>query len=162
MTTRSPEPTPLDDVPVPLPAAVGDAAGETVRGVDVELGRYDRRLVSAMVAVGLSGAAMAITAAFLWGNRMAISVSTGATIAASNLYVLARIVHALLDGNRDGSGGSNAGGWGVIAVTKMFFLFGGIWWVMTRGLVDPIGLVVGYGSLPIGIAIGAIVSDKAP
>ena len=32
--------------------------------------------------------------------------------------------------------------------------------VVTRHLVDPMELVVGYGSLPIGIAIGAVVSDK--
>ncbi len=113
-----------------------------------------------MVAVGLSGALMTVTAAFVWGTRMGVSVAAGSTIAASNLYVLTRIVHAMIDGNPDGSRGSSAGAWGVIAVGKMILLFGGIWWVMTRALVDPIGLLVGYGSLPIGIAIGAIVSDK--
>jgi hypothetical protein len=31
---------------------------------------------------------------------------------------------------------------------------------MTSHLVDPIGLVVGWGSLPVGIAVGSLVSDK--
>jgi hypothetical protein len=115
-----------------------------------------------MVAVALSGGLMAITAAVEWGPRMAVSVGTGASIAASNLYILSRIVHAMTGDARDaGGGGTSAGAWGVIALGKMMVLFGGIWFLMTRGLVDPMGLVVGYGSLPIGIAIGSIVSDKA-
>ena len=36
----------------------------------------------------------------------------------------------------------------------------GMWLLMTRHLVAPIELFVGYASLPIGIAIGAVVSDK--
>jgi hypothetical protein len=119
----------------------------------------DGRLVTAMVAVALCGGLMSVTAALEWGPRMAVSVGAGASIAASNLYVLSRIVHAMVGDARDG-GSSNAGAWGVITLGKMVFLFGGIWWVMTRSLVDPIGLVVGYGSLPIGIAIGSLVSDK--
>ena len=120
----------------------------------------DPRLVAAMVAVALSGGLMAVTAALEWGPRMAVSVGTGASIAASNLYVLTRIVHAMVGDARDAGAGASAGAWGVIALGKMLILFGGIWFLMTRGLVDPIGLLVGYGSLPIGIAIGSIVSDK--
>ncbi len=119
------------------------------------LGKPDGRFVTAMVAVASLGALMAVTAAFTWGARMAFSVGTGATIAGSNLYVLSRIVGAMV------RGGSGAGAWGISAFTKMLVLFGGIWLLMTRGLVDPMGLVVGYGALPIGIAIGSIVSDKA-
>jgi hypothetical protein len=51
--------------------------------------------------------------------------------------------------------------WGIFAVVKMLVLFGGMWLLMTNGLVAPIPLVVGYGALPIGIAIGSLVSDKA-
>lgn len=119
------------------------------------LEKRDARLVTAMVGVALLGALMAVTAQLAWGTRMAVSVGTGAAIAASNLYVLSRIVAATI------RGGAGAGAWGVIALMKMLALIGGIWLLMTRGLVDPIGLVVGYGSLPIGIAIGSIVSDKA-
>jgi hypothetical protein len=101
---------------------------------------------------------MAITAAFVWGARPAVSVCAGAAIAASNLYILSKIVAAMIGGG-DRRGG--AGIWGVFAMLKMVILFGGIWIVMTKGLVDPMALVVGYGSLPIGIAIGSIVSDKS-
>jgi hypothetical protein len=104
---------------------------------------------------------MAVTAAFVWGTRFALSVGAGAAIAGSNLYVLSKIVGAMMGRGTSGeSPGASAGTWGVLAMVKMVVLFGGIWIVMTKGLVDPMGLVVGYGSLPIGIAIGSIVSDK--
>jgi hypothetical protein len=121
---------------------------------------FDARLVSALVAVALAGALMAVTALFVWGSRVAISIMTGGAIAVSNLYVLARIGHAMTQAGQSGSAGGGAAAWGLIAAGKMVILFGGIWWVMARGIVDPLGLVVGYGSLPIGIAIGSIVSDK--
>jgi hypothetical protein len=117
--------------------------------------RHDPRLVTAMVTVAALGALMALTAAFVWGARMAFSVGAGAAIATSNLYFLSRIVGAMV------RGGAGVGAWAVLAVLKMMILFGGILLLMTRGLVDPIGLVVGYAALPIGIAIGSIVSDKA-
>jgi hypothetical protein len=123
--------------------------------LEPQLGRRDPRFVTAMVAVLSLGALMAITAELSWGARMALSVGAGAAIAASNLYVLSRIVGAMI------AGGAGAGAWGVIAFMKMLILFGGIWMMMTRGLVDPMGLLAGYGSLPIGIVIGSIVSDKA-
>jgi hypothetical protein len=123
--------------------------------------RWDARLVTALVAVGSCGALMAVTAAFAWGARFALSVGAGATIAGSNLYVLSKIVGAMMQDRAAGdSQGAGAGTWGVLAMVKMIVLFGGIWLVMTKGLVDPMGLVLGYGSLPIGIAIGSIVSDK--
>jgi hypothetical protein len=125
------------------------------------LRKWDARLVTALVAVGSCGGLMAVTAAFVWGTRFALSVGAGAAIAGSNLYVLSKIVGAMMAGGTSGeSPGASAGTWGVLAMVKMVALFGGIWLVMTRGLVDPMGLVVGYGSLPIGIAIGSIVSDK--
>lgn len=124
-----------------------------------KLPTFDARLVSALVAVALTGVVMAVTALFVWGSRLAVSVEAGGVIAASNLYVLSRIVHGMTSLGWGGDGGGG-GAWGVIAMAKMVVLFGGIWWAMSRGLVDPLGLVVGYGSLPIGIAIGAIVSDK--
>jgi hypothetical protein len=123
------------------------------------LATFDGRLLSALIAVVLTGTLLAVAARLLWGMRLAISVEAGGAIAASNLYVLSRIVHGMTLSGLSGAGGG-AAAWGVVALVKMLLLFGGIWWVMARGLADPIGLVVGYGALPIGIAIGSIVSDK--
>jgi hypothetical protein len=52
--------------------------------------------------------------------------------------------------------------WGAFALFKILFLFGGIYLLLTRGLVDPIPLVVGYGVLPLGIAASTAVSSLRP
>ena len=60
----------------------------------------------------------------------------------------------------EGSRGGAA--WGLFALLKIFVLFGGVWLLLTRGLVDPIPLVVGYGVLPLGIAASTVVASLAP
>ncbi len=44
---------------------------------------------------------------------------------------------------------------------KMLGLVGGVWLLMRHGVVSPIPMVVGFGSLPIGIVIGSLVSDRS-
>jgi len=118
----------------------------------------DRRLVTTFIAVGICGVLLT-GGAIPSGEVAALSVAMGAMIALSNLYVLTRIVGSFATPFEDAR--KNAGFvWGVIALGKIMVLFGGLWLLMTRHLVDPIPLVVGYGALPIGIAIGAVVSDK--
>lgn len=46
--------------------------------------------------------------------------------------------------------------WGAFAAIKMVVVFGGIWILLTRRVVDPIPLLVGYGAMPLGIVISAI------
>lgn len=41
----------------------------------------------------------------------------------------------------------------------MLLLFGGIWLILTRRVVDPVPLVVGYGVLPIGIVLSTLLSS---
>jgi hypothetical protein len=121
----------------------------------------DSRLVTAIFAVGAFGALFTAGAALVWGRAAAFSVAAGAGIAAANLYVLARIVGAIL---RDPDDAGRKGGalvWGLAALIKMLLLFGGLWILMAKGLVLPVALVGGYLCLPIGIAIGSLVSDKA-
>lgn len=52
--------------------------------------------------------------------------------------------------------------WGAFALFKIFFLFGGIYLLLTKGLVDPLPLVVGYGVLPMGIAASAVLPRMRP
>jgi hypothetical protein len=35
-----------------------------------------------------------------------------------------------------------------------------VWFLMHHGLASPLSLAIGYGALPIGVAIGSLVSDK--
>jgi hypothetical protein len=145
--------------------------------------KLDPAMLTALAGVGSFGLLFTLGAAIVGDGWTALSVGIGAAIAAANLFVLAQIVAAMVaatsesSGGADGAGpdkgekdarpadadpapGSTAGVWGIFAVVKMLVLFAGMWLLMTKGVVAPIPLVVGYGSLPIGIAIGSLVSDK--
>ncbi len=115
------------------------------------------RVVFATVAV--SGAILALGAAPLRGVSGAVSVVVGTTLALANLYVLRRILSAILAPHSDAAS-HGAAAWSIISLGKLMFLCTGMWLLMTRHLVAPMELFVGYGALPIGIAIGALVSDK--
>jgi hypothetical protein len=121
----------------------------------------DPRLRTAIVTVAVVGVGLSAAALFLFGPSVAWSVAIGAAIAASNLWVLARILVAMMpsdDGDaRPGKRGRHA----LAAVLKMLGLVGGVWLLMRHGVVSPIPLVVGFGSLPIGIVIGSLVSDRS-
>ena len=66
------------------------------------------------------------------------------------------------DADHRGAGRRGGAAWGVFALLKIFLLFGGIWILLTKKLVDPIPLVVGYGVLPLGIAASALVKSLRP
>jgi hypothetical protein len=59
-------------------------------------------------------------------------------------------------------GKRGAAAWGLFGVLKLVVLFGGIYVLLTKGLVDPMPLVVGYGVLPLGIATSSLFSGLAP
>jgi hypothetical protein len=64
------------------------------------------------------------------------------------------------DHAREGKRGGAA--WGAFAVVKIIVLFGGIWILLTKGMVDPMPLVVGYGVLPLGIAASSLYTSLLP
>jgi hypothetical protein len=129
----------------------------------------DPRTRTAIAAVGAFGAMFAITGAAAWGARTGLSVAAGAAVAMLNLYGLAKILGAMVAG-RAGAGeedgraaqedGASSAMWGLFALVKVFALFGGVWLLMSAKIVDPLPLVVGWGALPVGIAIGSLLSDK--
>lgn len=118
--------------------------------------RLDPRLTTALYAVGVFGALFAAVAATMFGLRAGSSCAIGAAIAASNLYALARIIVALATPGASRS----VAGWGFALLMKMGILFGGIWLLLMWGVVTVVPLVVGYMTLPLGIAIGSLVSDQ--
>ena len=107
----------------------------------------------------------------------------GAAIAVANLLTMRAIVRALIQApdEPEGAKGETARGrdagrerrkrpspegreavaaaWGIFAAFKILILFGGLWLLLSRELVDPMPLVVGYGVLPLGIAASAVWSS---
>lgn len=132
----------------------------------------------ATICAGVLGAVFAVVALTTYDVRTAASVAIGAVIAVANLLTMRAIVRALLvepdEENREkdapakdeadhrGAGRRGGAAWGVFALLKIFLLFGGIWILLTKKLVDPIPLVVGYGVLPLGIAASALVRALKP
>lgn len=128
-------------------------------------------------AAALLGGVFALLALGLYGPRAASSVLVGATIAVANLLTMRAIIRALIqvprepeekgDGesgqeDRDHKRSGRQGGvaWGIFAALKILILFGGVWILLSRQLVDPMPLVVGYGVLPLGVAASALWSSR--
>jgi hypothetical protein len=121
----------------------------------------DPRMRAAIVAVAVVGAGFTAFAAFAFSLGTAFSVAVGATIATLNLWILARIMRALMPAEGETAQAGASRGWALAALLKMLGLFAGVWILMSRHLVDPVPLLCGFGALPIGIAIGSIVSDRS-
>jgi len=115
----------------------------------------DPRLRTAILAVAVVGVGLTGGAVSLFGPSVAWSVGVGAALATLNLWALARVII--------GRGGNEAPGrrQGVLAALKMFGLVAVVWLLMRHGVTAPIPMVVGLGSLPIGIVIGSLVSDRS-
>jgi hypothetical protein len=127
--------------------------------------QLEPRMRTVLAGVAASGAVLTLGALAFAGVGVALSVSVGAGLALGNLWALARIVVALLPGESSagGSGPSvapNTASWALLGVLKMVGLMAVVWLLMRYGLVSPLPMVVGFGALPIGIAIGSLVSDR--
>jgi hypothetical protein len=127
--------------------------------------RYDARLRTSLVTVAVSGLVLASFALPSFGAASAFSVAAGAALATGNLWALARIVVELLPDERSGAhatqhAAKNKAPWVLVALLKMFGLLAVAWLLMRHGVVSPAPMLVGFGSLPIGIAIGTLVSDR--
>jgi hypothetical protein len=136
-------------------------------------------------AAALLGAIFTLVAVVTHDGRTAMSVGLGAAIAVANLVTMRAIVRALIRGPEEGeeeeeradeegeaaaaekkdhrAAGKRGGwAWGLFATFKILILFGGIWLLLSKGLVAPIPLVVGYGVLPLGIAGAGVWNSLRP
>jgi hypothetical protein len=111
---------------------------------------------AAVIAVALSGLCLALGALAFFGGRTALGVAIGGGIATVNLLVFARLGDAFL-----GRKGKTAP-WTVIAMLKLVVLFGGIWMILSSGVVSGLSLAAGYGALPLGITLGSLFGPKPP
>lgn len=139
----------------------------------------------AAVAAAVLGLALTLGAFAIFSSRAALSVAAGATIAVANLVAMRAIIRRVLtpadtddtpadtddvpdatekDDDTDHAAEGKRGGaaWGAFGVAKIVVLFGGFYLLLTRGMVDPMPLVVGYGVLPLGIAASTLFTSLAP
>ena len=100
--------------------------------------------------------------------RVTTSVLIGTALALGNLWVLAKIVASLMPAepektaNAEGAEATGAeprrgaGGWGIVAILKIFALFGGAFLLWKSHVALPLPTLLGYGALPIGIFVGSV------
>jgi lipopolysaccharide export LptBFGC system permease protein LptF len=118
---------------------------------------YSRQAMrGAVIAVAVSGAALAVLGFALFNARVGLGVILGGALATANLYVFAKLGDAFL-----GQKG-NAAPWALIALVKLVFLFGGVWIILKNDFVPGLALAAGYGALPIGITFGFLFGPKPP
>lgn len=110
-------------------------------------------LRAALWGIALTGAALTLASPFVLGKQGVVGVALGAAIAAFNLWALARIVRAFMNG---------AGlPWVLLAALKLFGLLALIGVVLKLGITTVIPLAVGYGALPLGIVFAQLGSARA-
>ena len=125
-------PTPTPPLPAEAMLPTADAMRRALGGV-----------------VGCGG--VLVGCSLLWlGWRSALSTLLGAGLAVTNLYVLGRVVQALLERS------AQVAAWGVVGLLKLTLLFGGVWALFHTELVAALPLLVGYGALPLGITLSPL------
>ncbi len=105
----------------------------------------------------VAGVAIFFTAISLFrgGAHSALGAMLGGAAAILNLMAMRRIVASLVSGTAEGDLGRGKA-WGTIAVVKLFALLVGVALLLVRGVAPAVPFLFGYVSLPVGIALGAL------
>lgn len=109
----------------------------------------------ATVATAVVGVAFTLGAWMLVGGAAARSVAAGALVATLNLVAMSWMVTTLITPS---ARGSTRGAASALVLVKTLALFGVLFALLRSGAVEPIALVVGYGAMPIGIVVAALVA----
>lgn len=108
----------------------------------------DSGLRAALWAVAITGAVFTGASPFVLGEGAVLGVAIGAFVAAFNLWALARIVRAFMNG---------AGlPWVLLAALKLFGLLALVALVLKFELAPVVPLAVGYVALPVGIVFAQL------
>jgi hypothetical protein len=122
--------------------------------------RLDARMRAALISVAIGGAGLAAATAAVFGLRDGLSVAAGAGLAAGNLWALARVVLSLLPEEGEAAAAQSRSAWSLVAVLKTAGLLVAAWLLLRYRVAAPLPMLVGFGSLPMGIAIGSLLSDR--
>jgi hypothetical protein len=108
----------------------------------------DQGVRTALWAIALCGVALTLGSPFVLGKGAIVGVALGSAIAAFNLWSLARIVRAFMNG---------AGlPWVLLAALKLIGLLAIVALVLQLGIATVIPLTVGYAALPVGIVFAQL------
>jgi hypothetical protein len=121
-----------------------------------DAGPPEHGLATAVRAVAISGAVMAVGAAIGVDLPTAASVFVGGALATANLALFVKLGQAFLDQR------GQSAPWIALGGIKMLALFACVFILLRRGDVSALGLACGYGALPIGITVSTLFRRPAP
>lgn len=136
------EPTPAQAAAAPPPAA-----GE-------RQGKRDPALTGAVKAAAVSALALTALMAALVEPTFAIGTFFGGALATVNLILFIRLGEAWLAQK------GNSAPWGLLGALKLLGLFACVAIILRQGAVSALAFVIGYGALPIGIALSSLFRGK--
>jgi hypothetical protein len=119
-------------------------------------GAGDAMMRASIRFVLASGLGLSIAGLAFLGLRAGLGAAIGGALATANLWVFAQVGQAFMA--RKG----NTVSWGVVAVLKLVVLFGGVWLILSSGVVSALSLAAGYAALPLGITIASLFGPKPP
>jgi hypothetical protein len=112
----------------------------------------DNGLRAALWGIVLTGGALTLASPLVLGRSGVLGVALGSGIAAFNLWALARIVRAFMNG---------AGlPWVLLAALKLFGLLAVVALVLKLGITTVVPLAIGYLAMPVGIVIAQLSSAR--
>ena len=117
------------------------------------------RLLVAVLTVGSVAIVIAGLVAWRFGVRAGISALTGGGLATLTLELLARSVGRVLADDKDVRAKKSALR-GFAALCRLLALYGVVTFLLVEHWVDPMPFGVGYLSLPVGIVIASLLSDR--
>jgi hypothetical protein len=144
-------------IPKGAPAIPKGATAEAASAPDAPARpepRPDGTIVWVLGTAAVVGVLLSVGTLLVYDARFALGVAIGAALAVANLAVLGWVARAILRGGRQRRMG------GLVGIAKLLALFGGIWLLWSHGVASPLALVVGYGALPIGIAVGGMLAPR--
>ena len=133
-TTEAPEPS----------GSVGDAPKPPVK--------RDPALGSSVKATAVAAVVLAIGVAIIQDPWFAIGTLIGGLLATANLVLFIRIVETFVAQTQ----GGKAVPWAMLWALKLAGLFVCVFVILRRGDVNALAFVIGYGALPIGIAVSSL------
>jgi len=105
-------------------------------------------------ATAVAAVVLAIAAAFAVDPWWAIGTLIGGMLATANLVLFIRIVETFVSQSQAGK----AVPWAMLWALKLLGLFLCVFVILRRGDVSALSFVLGYGALPIGIALSSLIS----
>lgn len=128
-------------------------------GTGAERDPSDDATGQAAKAAALIAGLSALVALKTHGTSAACSILVGAVVGIANLLTMQALIRRLVRAAAENESGAGAVVWSLLAGFKILFLLGILGLLLTRRMVDPMPLLVGYMAMPFGIAASAVWSS---